>query len=96
MKGLEAVYHDLSWQERKSLRERYIKAQNGNCWYCKLPLSGKSLHETEKTPVNWSLFPGGKDFLRWPVHLHHDHDTGLTIGAVHAYCNAVSFEYEES
>ncbi len=24
---------------------------------------------------------------RWPTHLHHDHDTGLTIGAAHGACN---------
>lgn len=29
----------------------------------------------------------------YPVHLHHDHKTGLTIGAVHAKCNAVLWQY---
>jgi hypothetical protein len=38
-----------------------------------------------------SLFP--KNFLKWPVHLHHSHDTGMTIGAVHSYCNAVLWQY---
>ena len=33
------------------------------------------------------VFPAG--FLNYPVHLHHDHDSGQSIGAVHAYCNAI-------
>jgi hypothetical protein len=32
--------------------------------------------------------------LKSPIHLQHDHDTGLTEGAVHAYCNAVLWQYE--
>ena len=38
-----------------------------------------------------SLFP--PNFFKWPVHLHHSHDTGMTIGAVHARCNAVLWQY---
>jgi len=41
--------------------------------------------------IDWDLFPPG--FLKNPVHLHHNHDTGMTIGAVHAYCNAVLWQY---
>lgn len=74
------------------MREGYIKEQDGKCWYCQEPLTGKSKYAGK--PVNWERFP--PNFLRWPVHLHHDHKTGLTIGAVHAYCNAVSFDYDES
>jgi hypothetical protein len=39
------------------------------------------------------LFP--ELFLKYPVHLHHSHVTGLTIGAVHAYCNAVLWVYHD-
>lgn len=42
-------------------------------------------------PIDVSLFP--ENFFRWPVHLHHSHKTGMTIGAVHAYCNAVLWQY---
>ena len=43
-------------------------------------------------PANYDrLFP--ESFFKYPVHLHHSHDTGKTIGAVHAYCNAVLWEY---
>lgn len=31
--------------------------------------------------------------LRYPVHLQHNHDTGMTEGAVHARCNAVMWQY---
>ena len=27
--------------------------------------------------------------VKHPVHLHHSHTTGLTIGAVHEYCNMI-------
>ena len=33
------------------------------------------------------------NFFKWPVHLHHCHDTGMTTGAVHCYCNAVLWQY---
>jgi hypothetical protein len=88
------VYLDLTFAERRLLREKYVEDQKGLCWYCKASLLEKSPYEIKKKKVNWWRFP--KNFLLHPIHLHHDHDTGLTIGAVHAYCNAVSFDYEES
>ena len=39
-----------------------------------------------------TIFP--ENFFDHSIHLHHDHDTGMTIGAVHAHCNAVLWEYE--
>ena len=42
--------------------------------------------------INWKLFP--PFFLRFPIHLQHNHDTNMTEGAVHAYCNAVMWQYE--
>jgi len=41
--------------------------------------------------INENLFP--PKFLNWPVHLHHDHKTGMTVGAVHSHCNAVLWQY---
>jgi hypothetical protein len=41
--------------------------------------------------INVDLFP--PNFFKWPVHLHHDHRTGMTIGAVHCRCNAVLWQY---
>lgn len=91
---LPVVYDDTPPAERRAIREEYVRLQKGLCWYCKGPLSDKSIHEVAKKKINAWRFP--PDFLKWPVHLHHDHNTGLTIGAVHAYCNAVSFDYDES
>ena len=53
-------------------------------------LDKKSKEIAEKHVTHY-LFPDG--FFKHPVHLQHDHDTGLTEGAVHAYCNAVLWEY---
>ena len=33
-------YNELSIQERKLVREEYVKVQAGNCRYCKSPLAG--------------------------------------------------------
>ena len=41
--------------------------------------------------IHEELFP--KNFFDHPIHLHHDHETGMTIGAVHAQCNAVLWQY---
>lgn len=90
---LPAIYHSLTPPQRRLVRERYVLNQKGLCWYCKSLLKDKSPHDGVK-PVNRWRFPDG--FFNWPVHLHHDHGTGMTIGAVHAYCNAVSFDYDES
>lgn len=47
--------------------------------YCKLQKGkcwycGKSLRQ--------NMYP-----VKYPVHLHHSHRTGLTLGAVHEFCN---------
>lgn len=92
--NLPANYGALEPHQRRLVREEYVRLQNGACWFCGHPLSGKSPYELNRTEIAWHRFP--PKFLRWPVHLHHDHGTGMTAGAVHAYCNAVSFHYIES
>jgi len=42
--------------------------------------------------IDWSYFP--ENFLNYPIHLQHNHNSGLTEGAVHNYCNAVMWQYE--
>jgi len=81
-------YTEATWQERRAVRNQYIQHQNGKCAHC-----GNNLDEQpkDKPKINWKLFPKG--FLDHPVHLHHSHDTGMTIGAVHAYCNAILWQY---
>jgi len=85
---LPVEYSELDWQERRAVREQYIELQDGKCMFCKKPLKSKPKQDKK---IDWSLFP--ENFLRYPVHLQHDHDTDLTEGAVHAYCNAVMWQY---
>lgn len=66
--------------------------QMGRCMYCFQPLSGEPSKTVLDKQIDWSLFPN--NFLKHPVHLQHDHDTDETEGAVHAYCNAVMWQYE--
>lgn len=90
---LEAVdYNDLTPSERRAMRELYIEHQNGKCFYCKEPLSSEPSPKIKDKSINWKKFPD--NFLRYPVHLQHNHQTGMTEGAVHAYCNAVMWQYE--
>ena len=80
-------YNTLHWTDRKKVREQYIKEQDNKCYYCGCNLYNDTpKHITEKT-INWGLFPPG--FLTHPIHLQHNHKTGMTEGAVHNYCNAV-------
>jgi hypothetical protein len=89
---LPAKYNDLTPAQRKAVREEYVKLQNGACMYCHGPLSGEPCRRVSSKRINWKLFP--PNFLKYPVHLQHCHKTGLTEGAVHAYCNAVMWQYE--
>lgn len=88
---LPVNYHGLHWTEKRRIREEYIKRQKGLCCHCGEPLSGEPAKEIAETPVNKRLFP--KNFFKWPIHLHHNHNNGLTIGAIHCKCNAVLWEH---
>ena len=85
-------YTKLHWKERKKVREQYIKEQNNKCIYCKSELSKNPPKEITNKPINLDLFPS--NFLDYPIHLQHNHVTGMTEGAIHAYCNAVLWQYE--
>lgn len=88
---LPVNYEELHWTERRVIREEYIKIQDGRCCHCGKLLSREPDRNVLQKKVNRSLFPPG--FFDYPVHLHHDHNTGMTIGAIHNYCNAVLWEY---
>ena len=90
--NLPAYYDELTPYEKKSVRQQYRVLQNNNCWYCKTSLDGDPAEIVANKTIKLSLFPD--NFLMYPVHLQHDHNTGLTEGAVHAYCNAVLWQYE--
>ncbi len=76
---------------RRKVREAYIEEQGGKCYHCGNPLDGDPSDEIIGMKLNMELFP--RNFLKFPVHLHHSHDTGMTIGAVHARCNGILWEY---
>lgn len=84
-------YHSLSANQRRKLRNRLAEAQGGLCFFCDEPLDGDPPKSVRAKKVNWDAFP--PFFLKYPVHLQHCHDTGITEGAVHALCNAVWWQY---
>ncbi len=88
---LPVNYNDIQYPKRREVRNAYINLQGGKCHHCDTPLTHAPADKVQKLPVNKKLFPKG--FFTWPVHLHHDHKTGMTIGAVHSYCNAVLWQY---
>jgi len=89
---LPTRYHDLSRSERRQAREQYVWEQKGKCYWCGHPLFGEPPKNIKDLEIDWRLFPKG--FLDYPIHLQHNHDTDMTEGAVHAYCNAVMWQYE--
>lgn len=88
---LPVDYNSISQQDRRLVREEYIIRQNGKCQHCGTPLDGPPDSFVTDHDVDRGLFP--PSFFNWPVHLHHDHKTGMTIGVVHCYCNAVLWQY---
>lgn len=88
---LPVNYNSLSASERKIVRDRYVADQNGKCMYCDKMLSFKPPASIRRMKIRWDKFP--PNFLKYPVHLQHNHESGLTEGAVHAYCNAVLWQY---
>jgi hypothetical protein len=84
-------YRTASPHMRKLAREEYIMRQHGKCCHCGNDLDDRPAKSARQLTVHRNLFPKG--FFDWPVHLHHSHETGMTIGAVHCHCNAVLWEY---
>jgi len=88
---LPAKYDKLTFLQRRIAREEYCRRQGGRCIHCDRPLMFEPSDNVLSKRIDWGLFP--PNFLKHPIHLHHDHKTGLTIGAIHAYCNAVLWQY---
>jgi hypothetical protein len=88
---LPCMYGLLSPTQRRQVREQYVQEQKGLCMHCGESLSLPPPESITSKSINWRLFP--PNFLQYPVHLQHCHDSGLTEGAVHAYCNAVLWQY---
>lgn len=88
---LPALYDRITPQQRALAREEYEHRQGGLCPFCLQPLAADPPPVIQRLPLNQKLW--GPAFMRHPIHLHHDHRTGLTIGAYHARCNAVLAAY---
>jgi hypothetical protein len=88
---LPTRYSKLSPAQKLKCREDYYSLQEGKCYHCKEPLDEPPAQHIMAKHINWKLFP--PNFLEYPHHLHHDHDTDMTIGVVHARCNAVLWQY---
>jgi hypothetical protein len=84
-------YTKLTPNERRACRLKYIEYQNNICMYCNEDLLSNPPPNILSKKINWSKFPKG--FLDYPIHLQHNHKTRMTEGAVHAYCNAVMWQY---
>lgn len=84
-------YRTLSTAQRRLKRLEYVESQQGLCQSCNAPLEGDPADYVMRKRINWNLFP--PNFLKYPIHLHHNHTTGMTIGAVHARCNAYEWQY---
>lgn len=90
---LPTAYRDLTIPQKREVREQYIALQDNKCFYCGHSLFEEPPTEITEMEVNWRLFP--QNFLQYPIHLQHSHVTGMTEGSVHAYCNAVMWQYEK-
>lgn len=84
-------YNKLTTTQRRLVREEYVRQQSDLCMFCNSNLYEAPPKHITDNPINWGLFP--ENFMKYPIHLQHNHDTGMTEGAVHAYCNAVLWQY---
>jgi hypothetical protein len=89
---LPVNYNELQRNEKRAVRLQYIKEQSNLCAHCEMALHEMPDYEVEMSDIDWSLFP--RNFQEHPIHLHHDHKTGMTIGAVHMKCNAWLWQYK--
>lgn len=88
---LPVDYDSLSTEERRFVRNKYSHLQNGDCYFCGHSLNDKPDEVMNKYGIDLGLFP--PNMLKTPVHLHYNHASGMTIGAVHAYCNCVLWQH---
>lgn len=89
--SLPVKYNKLSKEMKRKVRQQYIREQNNLCYHCKGLIHIEPPFKINIMKINKKLFPKG--FFSSHIHLHHSHKTGLTIGTVHAKCNAVLFQY---
>ena len=89
---LPTDYTKLNGRTRQLVRNKYCQLQDWLCFYCEHDLQKSPPSFITEKKIHWEFFP--EHFLKNPIHLQHDHDTDMTEGAVHAYCNAVMWQYD--
>ena len=89
---LPVNYNELAPHQKRAVRLQYIQEQKNNCYCCDMPLNEPPSNEVLLAEIAWELFP--RNFAKSPIHLHHNHNTGMTIGAVHMRCNAYLWQYK--
>ena len=90
--SLPTNYNKLERGQKRVVRLQYVAEQQNLCQYCEMPLNEAPRMDVAASDIHWDLFPEG--FREHPIHLHHNHDTGMTIGAVHMRCNAYLWIYK--
>jgi len=89
---LPVNYNELEPHQKRAVRLQYIEEQQNLCQYCEMPLNEAPDFHVGSADIFWDVFP--PDFRESPIHLHHNHNTGMTIGAVHMRCNAYLWIYK--
>lgn len=74
--NLPVDYTSLRWYEIKAVRLQYIEQQKGMCHYCGCALDEDAPNHIRDINIYWGLFPD--NFLKYPIHLQHNHDTRMT------------------
>lgn len=90
MKPVE--YSKLNYIQKRMVKNLYIIDQNNKCMYCGVDLNSEPPERILNLNIDWSYFP--PNFRKYPIHLQHNHETDMTEGVVHMYCNAVMWQYE--
>ena len=84
-------YSEIPIGHKSVIRNQLHEEQHVKCYYCGGWLSDAPPERIRDKEIDWKLFP--KNFLNYPVHIHHSHATDDIIGLVHARCNAVLWMY---
>jgi hypothetical protein len=90
--GYHVNYQGNDWNKACiEFADAEVLNQEGQCYHCAYPLHKDPPAHLLRIEIKEELFP--ENFFDHPVHLHHDHNTGETLGAVHARCNAILWQY---
>jgi len=90
--SLPTQYKNIPANEKWIVRQQYVEQQKGMCMYCNSNLNSEPPNSILNKKIDWNRFPD--NFRKSSIHLQHCHKTGMTEGAVHMYCNAVMWQYE--